>query len=87
MLDEARAVPDPAAEQWAGLKEPWTFHERLDGYYYAWAAKAQGLIPTILAPISASWAAADARCCDAGRRRLMGMAVATSCLLGPSSTS
>ncbi|MCU0952807.1 MAG: hypothetical protein MUC68_17655, partial [Burkholderiaceae bacterium] len=24
-------------DQWAGMKAPWTFHERLDTYYYAFA--------------------------------------------------
>ncbi|MEP6942999.1 MAG: OPT/YSL family transporter [Betaproteobacteria bacterium] len=35
-------------DHWAGMKEPWTFHERLDSYYYAAAAKANLYIPTIL---------------------------------------
>jgi OPT family oligopeptide transporter len=35
-------------DKWAGLKEPWHLQERLDSYYYAWAGKAQELIPTIL---------------------------------------
>ena len=25
-----------AMDRWAALKEPWTLHERLDTYYYAW---------------------------------------------------
>src|SRR5512139_3917995 len=29
-------------DQWAGLKEPWTLHERLDTYYYATVTKASG---------------------------------------------
>ncbi len=35
-------------DQWAGLKEAWVFHERLDTYYYAAAAKANLWIPNIL---------------------------------------
>ena len=35
-------------DQWAGMKEPWTFHERLDSYYYAAVGKASQYIPTIL---------------------------------------
>ncbi|MDH5247318.1 MAG: OPT/YSL family transporter, partial [Betaproteobacteria bacterium] len=34
-------------DQWAGLKEPWVFHERLDTYYYATLTKASGWVPTI----------------------------------------
>ena len=69
--------------QWAGLKEPWTFHERLDSYYYAWAAKAQGWIPTILGTDIRQLGlrlTLDAAMLGVGG--LMGMAVATSCLLG-----
>jgi len=35
-------------DQWAGLKEAWVFHERLDAYYYAAAARANLWIPNIL---------------------------------------
>ena len=42
-------------DQWAGLKEPWTFHERLDSYYYAAAAKAKPIYTRrSSAPTSAS---------------------------------
>jgi uncharacterized oligopeptide transporter (OPT) family protein len=70
-------------DQWAGLKEPWVFHERLDTYYYAWAAKAQGWIPTILGTDIRQLGlrlTLDAAMLGVGG--LMGMAVATSCLLG-----
>jgi uncharacterized oligopeptide transporter (OPT) family protein len=69
--------------QWLGMKEPWTFHERLDSYYYAAAAKVNGYIPTI--------AGTDIRqlglrltldVAMLGVGGLMGIAVATSCLLG-----
>ncbi len=69
--------------EWAGLKEPWTFHERLDSYYYAWAAKAQGWIPAILGTDIRQLGlrlTLDAAMLGVGG--LMGMAVATSCLLG-----
>ena len=35
-------------DRWTGLREPWHLHERLDTYYYTWAAKASGAIPRIL---------------------------------------
>ena len=69
--------------QWAGMKEPWTFHERLDTYYYAWATKAHGWIPTIVGTDIRQLGlrlTLDAAMLGVGG--LMGMAVATSCLLG-----
>ena len=69
--------------QWAGLKEPWTFHERLDTYYYAVATKAHGWIPTILGTDIRQLGlrlTLDAAMLGVGG--LMGIAVATSCLLG-----
>ena len=57
-------------DQWAGMKEPWTFHERLDTYYYAAVGKASQYVPTILGTdIRAARAAPHARRGDAGRRR------------------
>ncbi len=70
-------------DQWAGLKEPWTFHERLDSYYYAAAAKVSGWIPTILGTDIRQLGlrlTLDAAMLGVGG--LMGVAVATSCLLG-----
>jgi uncharacterized oligopeptide transporter (OPT) family protein len=70
-------------DQWAGMKEPWTFHERLDTYYYAVAAKAHGWIPTILGTDIRQLGlrlTLDAAMLGVGG--LMGIAVATSCLLG-----
>jgi len=70
-------------DQWAGLKEPWTFHERLDTYYYAAADKANVLIPTILGTDIRQLGlrlTLDAAMLGVGG--LMGIAVATSCLLG-----
>lgn len=70
-------------DQWAGLKEPWVFHERLDSYYYAAAAKVHGWIPTILGTdirLLGLRLTLDAAMLGVGG--LMGIAVATSCLLG-----
>ncbi len=70
-------------DQWAGLKEPWTVHERLDTYYYAVATKAHGWIPTILGTDIRQLGlrlTLDAAMLGVGG--LMGIAVATSCLLG-----
>jgi uncharacterized oligopeptide transporter (OPT) family protein len=69
--------------QWAGMKEPWTFHERLDSYYYAWVGKASEYIPTILGTDIRQLGlrlTLDAAMLGVGG--LMGIAVATSCLLG-----
>jgi uncharacterized oligopeptide transporter (OPT) family protein len=35
-------------DKWAGVKEAWHFHERIDTYYYMLAAKYQWIIPSIL---------------------------------------
>jgi len=70
-------------DRWAGMKEPWTFHERLDSYYYAAAAKAHAYVPTILGTDIRQLGlrlTLDAAMLGVGG--LMGIAVATSCLLG-----
>jgi uncharacterized oligopeptide transporter (OPT) family protein len=70
-------------DRWAGLAEPWTFHDRLDSYYYAAAAKVNGWIPTILGTDIRQLGlrlTLDAAMLGVGG--LMGIAVATSCLLG-----
>ncbi len=70
-------------DKWFDLKEPWTFHERLDTYYYAAAAKINGTIPTILGTDIRQLGlrlTLDAAMLGVGG--LMGIAVATSCLLG-----
>ena len=70
-------------DQWAGLKEPWTFHERLDSYYYAAAAKVNGWIPTILGTdIRQLGLRLTLDAAMLGIGGLIGIAVATSCLLG-----
>ncbi len=69
--------------EWAGLKEPWTFHERLDSYYYAAAAKANLWIPTILGTdVRALGLRLTLDAAMLGVGGLMGIAVATSVLLG-----
>jgi uncharacterized oligopeptide transporter (OPT) family protein len=70
-------------DQWAGMKEPWTIHERLDTYYYAAVGKAQQYIPTILGTdfrVLGLRLTLDAAMLGVGG--LMGIAIATSCLLG-----
>ncbi|MEO8937333.1 MAG: OPT/YSL family transporter, partial [Burkholderiaceae bacterium] len=68
---------------WAGMKEPWTLHERLDSYYYAAVGNATRYIPTILGTdvrVLGLRLTLDAAMLGVGG--LMGIAVATSCLLG-----
>lgn len=70
-------------DQWAGMKEPWTFHERLDQYYYSWAVKADAWIPKIMGVdfrVLGLRLTLDVAMLGVGG--LMGIAVATSCLLG-----
>lgn len=69
--------------EWAGLKQPWVFHERLDTYYYEWAARAHLAVPQILGTdfrVLGLRLTLDAAMLGVGG--LMGIAVATSCLLG-----
>jgi len=70
-------------DKWAGLKEAWHFSERLDAYYYAAAAKSSLWIPKILGTDIRQLGlrlTLDAAMLGVGG--LMGIAVATSCLLG-----
>ncbi len=70
-------------DRWAGLKEPWTFHDRLDTYYYTAAAKFNLWIPKILGTDVRQLGlrlTLDAAMLGVGG--LMGIRVATSCLLG-----
>jgi uncharacterized oligopeptide transporter (OPT) family protein len=70
-------------DQWAGMKEPWTFHERLDAYYYTAIGKATQYVPTILGTDIRQLGlrlTLDAAMLGVGG--LMGIMVATSCLLG-----
>lgn len=66
-------------DKWTSMKEPWTFHERLDSYYYA----ASSYVPRILGTdirVLGLRLTLDAAMLGVGG--LMGVAVATSCLLG-----
>lgn len=69
--------------EWLGMKQPWVFHERLDTYYYEWATKAQLALPKILGTdvrVLGLRLTLDVAMLGVGG--LMGIAVATSCLLG-----
>ncbi|MBL8510257.1 MAG: OPT/YSL family transporter, partial [Betaproteobacteria bacterium] len=70
-------------DKWTGLKEPWNLHERLDTYYYQAAAKMNWWIPNILGTDIRQLGlrlTLDAAMIGVGG--LMGIAVATSVLLG-----
>ncbi|MFN7696227.1 MAG: OPT family oligopeptide transporter [Burkholderiales bacterium] len=70
-------------DSWAGMKEPWHFMERLDEYYYRWAVKADAWIPTILGTdVRQLGLRFTLDLALLGVGGLMGLAVATSCLLG-----
>jgi uncharacterized oligopeptide transporter (OPT) family protein len=65
------------------MKEPWIVHERLDTYYYAATAKVDGYIPTLLGTdIRQLGLRLTLDVAMLGIGGLMGMVVATSCLLG-----
>ena len=68
---------------WAGLQEPWTIHERLDTYYYDLATRLDLAIPRILGVDFRQLGlrfTLDAAMVGIGG--LMGIRVASSCLLG-----
>jgi uncharacterized oligopeptide transporter (OPT) family protein len=70
-------------DQWAGMKEPWVFHERLDDYYYAMLGKGSAYIPSILGTDFRTLGlrlTLDFAMLGVGG--LMGLAVASSCLIG-----
>jgi OPT family oligopeptide transporter len=72
-----------AMDKWAGLTEPWHLHDRIDDYYYAWAVKAHGFIPSILGTDFRTLGlrvVVDAALIGTGG--LMGLAVAASCFVG-----
>lgn len=66
-------------DQWAGMKEPWTFHERLDTYYYQAGGAALKILGTDFRALGLRLTL-DAAMLGVGG--LMGIVVATSCLLG-----
>src|SRR5258706_214940 len=65
--------------QWAGMKEPWYFHERIDSYYYAASTYVPRILGTDVRQLGLRLTL-DAAMLGVGG--LMGIAVATSCLLG-----
>src|SRR5258706_2023451 len=65
--------------EWLGMKEPWTFHERLDSYYYAASTYVPRILGTDIRQLGLRLTL-DAAMLGVGG--LMGIAVATSCLLG-----
>ncbi len=70
-------------DKWAGLKEPFMIHERLDEYYYIAATKLDLAIPKILGTdIRALGLRGTLDFSMLGIGGLMGMAVSTSVLLG-----
>jgi len=72
-----------AMDKWAALAEPWHLHERLDDYYYAWAAKAQGFLPSILGTdLRTLGLRLTLDVAVLGVGGLMGLVIAASCFLG-----
>ena len=70
-------------DAWAGLKEPWYLHEHLDDYYYMWLAKMHMAAPKILGTdIRQLGLRFSLDFSMLGIGGLMGVAVATSVLLG-----
>jgi len=66
-------------DKWAGLKEPWVFHERLDSYYYAFSSYVPRILGTDIRQLGLRLTL-DAAMLGVGG--LMGIAIATSCLIG-----
>jgi OPT family oligopeptide transporter len=70
-------------DSWFGLQTPWHLHERIDTYYYTFAAKAHWALPKILGTDIRQLGlrfTLDAAMLGVGG--LMGIRVATSCVLG-----
>jgi len=65
--------------EWAGMKEPWTFHERLDTYYYQVSTFVPRILGTDIRQLGLRLTLDVAMLGIGG---LMGLAVATSCLIG-----
>ena len=66
-------------DKWAGMKEPWTFHERLDSYFYAASTYVPRILGTDIRQLGLRLTLDLAMFGVGG---LMGIMVATSCLLG-----
>lgn len=65
--------------EWAGMKEPWTFHDRLDSYYYAASTYVPRILGTDIRQLGLRLTL-DAAMLGVGG--LMGIAVASSVMLG-----
>ena len=66
-------------DKWMGMKEPWLLHERLDSYYYAASSYIPRILGTDIRQLGLRLTL-DAAMLGVGG--LMGVAIATSCLLG-----
>jgi uncharacterized oligopeptide transporter (OPT) family protein len=66
-------------DKWAGMKEPWVFHDRLDSYYYAVSSYVPRILGTDIRQLGLRLTL-DAAMLGVGG--LMGVAIATSCLIG-----
>ena len=70
-------------DRWLGWTSPWQLRERIDDYYYLWAAKAQAWIPKILGTdIRALGLRVGLDAAMVGVGGLMGIRMASSVLLG-----
>ena len=66
-------------DKWLGMTEPWTFHERLDSYFYAASTYVPRILGTDIRQLGLRLTLDVAMLGVGG---LMGIVVATSCLLG-----
>ncbi len=70
-------------DKWAGMAKPWHLNEVVSSYYYLWAAKADGWIPSILGTdIRKLGLTLTLDAAMLGIGGLMGIAIASSVLLG-----
>jgi uncharacterized oligopeptide transporter (OPT) family protein len=65
--------------EWLGMKEPWVFHERLDSYFYAVSTYVPRILGTDIRQLGLRLTLDVAMLGIGG---LMGLVVATSCMLG-----
>src|SRR5688572_3000215 len=65
--------------EWVGMKAPWVFHERLDSYYYAVSSYVPKILGTDIRQLGLRLTLDVAMLGVGG---LMGIAIATSCVLG-----
>jgi uncharacterized oligopeptide transporter (OPT) family protein len=70
-------------DRWLGLKAAWHLNERLDSYYYTWATKASGAMPTLFGTdIRQLGLRFTLDVAMLGVGGLMGLRIATSVLIG-----